>query len=119
MILWLDDEPQYIQGYAETLEYEGLETLVVGDVEAFFSVLSDGPTVEAVVVDVMLQEGYDAGVSVLDRLRVDNPDLPVVLLTNRADMRHEPTDGITRFLVKRDVTPIDLYDVLQSMGVGV
>ena len=115
MIIMLDDEPHFIAAYKDVLELEGRSVIVSQHEDEFFSTLnSTNP--EAVIIDIMLTSGYDAGLDIYSRFRHLYPDVPAILLTNREDMKSASVnDNITKILLKRDITPMDLVDIIDSM----
>jgi DNA-binding response OmpR family regulator len=118
MILVLDDEPWFLQGYLVALQFEGFTAKIVEEEKAFFEALETDSRVTAAVIDVMLSSGESSGLQVLSLLRGMNKELPVIMLTNRQDMGQELSpDGRTAMLFKRDADPIVLVEKLKDMGV--
>jgi len=115
MILILDDEPHFVAAYQEVLEIEGFEVSLSKDEEEFFTILG-AAVPEAVIIDIMLTSGYDAGLNIYTRFRHMYPDIPTILLTNREDLKTgSDIDKFTKILCKRDVTPMDLVDNINSL----
>ena len=115
MILILDDEPHFIAAYKDVLELEGFEVLLSQSEDEFFAILNSAIPI-AVVIDIMLPSGYDAGLDIYNRFRRLCPDVPAILLTNREDIKPGSIiDKFTRILLKRDITPMDLVDSIDSM----
>lgn len=111
----LDDEPYFIAAYKDVLELEGFEVLLTQSEEEFLTALKS-VLPQAVVIDIMLQSGYDAGFELYNRFRRSCPDVPAILLTNREDIRTgNIIDKLTKILLKRDITPMDLYDSIDSL----
>ena len=111
----LDDEPYFIAAYKDVFELEGYEVSISQNEDEFFKMLNSiNPT--AVIIDIMLHTGYDAGLDVYGRFRRLYPVVPAILLTNREDMKSiSINDPFTKILLKRDITPIDLVDSIRSM----
>lgn len=86
-ILLVDDEVDFASTLAERLRLRGLsvETAYEGE-QALVMIERDLP--QLVVLDIMMP-GL-GGMEVLQRVRTDHPDLPVVLLTGHGSTR----DGI-------------------------
>lgn len=77
-ILVVDDESVLAEMMSMALRYEGWDITTAGDGRAALAAARDiGP--DAVVLDVMLPDM--SGLDVLGKLRDDDPDLPVLLLT--------------------------------------
>lgn len=115
MILMLDDEPHFVAAYKEVLEFEGFEVLLSQDEDEFFTILSSAVP-EAVVIDIMLSSGDDAGLHIYNRFRNMFTDMPAILLTNREDVKAgSDIDKYTKILCKRDVTPMNLVDNINSL----
>ena len=116
MILILDDEPWFLEGYVIAFRLECIEARIVEDEAAFFRALEKDP-VNAAIIDIMLSSGESSGLCVLAKLRQSNRDLPVVLLTNKQDIDPVSEDNKTKVLYKRDADPIRLIEDLRAMGV--
>jgi two-component system, OmpR family, alkaline phosphatase synthesis response regulator PhoP len=80
-ILIVEDDPDLAFGLEFNLRHEGFEVAIAGDGPTGLALLEQG--FDLVVLDVMLP-GAD-GFAVLDRLRAAGRDLPVLMLTARAD----------------------------------
>lgn len=115
VILIVDDEPHFISAYVEALEIEGFDVKVVPEENEFFDLL-ELLLPEAVVIDVMLLSGYDAGWEILKQFRFSHPKIPAILLTNKETVNPDnQIDSSTRILIKRDTTPIKFIEVLNSL----
>ena len=115
MIIILDDEPHYIAAYKDVLELEGNEVKVSQSEDEFFDML-DSTNTTAVIIDIMLPSGYDAGLDIHNRFRHLYPNIPAILLTNREDMKSADVgDSFTKILLKRDITPMDLVECIDSI----
>lgn len=81
-ILIIDDEPQMVRGLADNLRFEGYDTLAAENGEEGLALaLREAP--DLIVLDVMMPElsGWD----VLRALRQKGLDVPVIMLTARAE----------------------------------
>jgi len=112
MILVLDDEPHYIQAYIDTLRDAGFKVVVVTTVAAFMRTLS--PETTAVIIDVMLEAGIDAGLAAFRSMRQVSPFLPAIILTNRTDLHLTETDRRSHLVSKRDILPSELLTLLRD-----
>jgi two-component system OmpR family response regulator len=90
-VLVVDDEPVLAEMVSMALRYEGWNIATAGDgSSAMESARSQRPDV--VVLDVMLPDM--SGLDVLRKLRVENPQLPVLLLTAK-DAVEDRIAGLT------------------------
>lgn len=83
-VLIVEDEPRIVSFVEEGLQVEGFSTAVAPDGEQGIREAAD-PTVELLILDIGLPK-ID-GLRVLSALRHSRPDLPVLLLTARGDVR--------------------------------
>lgn len=83
MILVVEDEPGIVDFVERGLRKQGFEVESAPDGESGLE-LALRPTVELVVLDLMLP-GI-SGMSVLNALHVERPDLPVIILTSRGEV---------------------------------
>jgi DNA-binding NtrC family response regulator len=113
MIIFLDDEPHFCQAYIDVIEDAGFVVDVVTTTDELWQALS--PATEAVVIDVMLTEGIDAGVVAFRRMREVYPHLPAILLTNRADLDLGGVDDRAVVVSKRETVPEGLLDLLNKI----
>ncbi|HLE77023.1 MAG TPA: response regulator transcription factor [bacterium] len=83
-LLIIEDEPRIASFVEEGLQAEGFSTAVAADGEAGLRTAAD-PDVGLVILDIGLPK-ID-GLAVLATLRRTRPDLPVLMLTARSDVR--------------------------------
>lgn len=88
-VLIVEDDPVLAESVETMLRHEGFDTTVVHDREAATVCLA-GQSPDVVVLELMLP--HSGGWDLLNALRQDWPDLPVVMLTARAEMLPE-SDG--------------------------
>ncbi len=81
-ILVVEDDETLAMGLTSALEHEQFQVSHVDNGEAALSSVEDDPP-DILVLDVMLP-GMD-GLAVLRRVKAEHPELPVILLTARAD----------------------------------
>jgi len=94
MILFVDNEKEYVENVISEAESLGLEVRFCGDVDEALAVLSSaGASIEAIVLDVMMPHGASfsgsdtgdnmvTGLKLLTRIREKGVAVPVVLLTS-------------------------------------
>jgi DNA-binding response OmpR family regulator len=86
-VLLVDDEEEFAVTLAERLRLRGIMTAIAGDGEEALRQVAEDPP-QLVVLDMMMP-GL-GGLGVLQRLKRDHPDLPVIMLTGRGSTK----DGI-------------------------
>jgi two-component system C4-dicarboxylate transport response regulator DctD len=82
-VLLVDDDPEVLDAYRQTLELEGFDVAAFGNAEAGLAVLS--PECPAVVVSDIRMPGLD-GFGLFEAVRAMDPELPVVLVTGHGDV---------------------------------
>lgn len=106
----VDDEPLICSIIAETLESEGWTVVRANDaLTALTAVRESSPSL--IVADIDLGVG-PTGIEVVQRVRVDYPDIAVVFITNLADPRlaGKGWDTVSRdssYIVKTELTSTD------------
>src|SRR5262245_30466658 len=80
-LLVVDDERLVRWSLAERFRADGFEVMEAGSVEAAIEQLGKSP--DAAILDFRLPDGD--GVSLLKRIRQNDPDLPVIMLTAHKD----------------------------------
>lgn len=83
-ILVVDDERAVRESLRRALDLEGYETELAGDGEEALALLGGEPQPDAVILDVLMP-GVD-GLEVCRRLRADGNQVPVLMLTARAEV---------------------------------
>ncbi len=78
-VLVVDDEESIRRSLGGLLADEGFEVVSAADGEAALSVLRDDDEVDLVLLDIAMP-GRD-GMAILEELRTDRPELPVVMMT--------------------------------------
>jgi DNA-binding response OmpR family regulator len=84
-VLLVDDDAHTRNFYREVLAEHGFQVYTASHGEAALELARCHP-VEAVLLDIMMPEM--SGLEVLERLRVQEPDLPVIMLTAHANSRN-------------------------------
>jgi two-component system response regulator AtoC len=110
-VLIVDDEDTAREFIAEALRDAGYEALDAGDLETAHKVIDEGAA-DIIVLDVMLPDG--SGLSLLDRLGLENPRPPVLLVTAFAEveMAVEAMKKGAQDLIQK---PIDLERLLGAV----
>lgn len=130
MILFVDDERRYVDGYVEELRLSGFTVEYRKTVDAAHKFLVENlPQIDLLVLDIMmppgelLQEaqtnhGLRTGVRFFEQVRQLAPVLPVIILTNVTDeqvkeqLQQEP---FCWFIRKEDCFPFELAEEVQRI----
>ncbi|MBD3399359.1 MAG: response regulator [Candidatus Coatesbacteria bacterium] len=83
-ILVVDDEAALRRGLKKALEADGLEALTAADLAAARAALAERSP-DALLLDLKLPDG--SGFELLEELRRNQPELPVIILTAYGDVR--------------------------------
>jgi DNA-binding NtrC family response regulator len=110
-VLIVDDEDTAREFMAEALRDAGYEALDAADLESAHEIIDTGAA-DIIVLDVMLPDG--SGLTLLDRLSLENPRPPVLLVTAFAEveMAVEAMKKGAQDLIQK---PIDLERLLQAV----
>lgn len=110
-VLVVDDEDLARENVRETLIDAGYEAIEAGDLSQAHKYIDEGAA-DIVLLDVMLPDG--SGLTLLDRIELENPSPPVILITafGEVDIAVEAMKkGAQDFLQK----PLDLERLLQAV----
>ncbi|MCP4834430.1 MAG: response regulator [Phycisphaera sp.] len=110
-ILVVDDDPDILASTTLALESEGAEVLPAEDGNTAVSIfLASEP--DGVVLDMMLPRR--SGFLVLEKIRENEPDIPVVMVTaNQGRRHHAYADnlGVSAYLVK----PVPMIRLIETL----
>ena len=122
-ILWVEDEPEAMKYFRYALENDGHEVRFAETIDEVRSALAAGFEPDMTLVDIMMPTGkYDAaeadfgmgtGLLVAKEIRESNPEMKIVLVTNRTGIA--PPDALgpdVRVLYKPQMSPRDFAKVL-------
>jgi len=110
-VLIVDDEDLARENVRETLTDAGYEAIEAGDLSQAHKYIDEGAA-DIVLLDVMLPDG--SGLTLLDRIELENPSPPVILITafGEVDTAVEAMKkGAQDFLQK----PLDLERLIQAV----
>ena len=114
-VLLVDDEVEFVSTLAERLCLRGIQTRIATDgLEAFRQIAADPPHV--VVLDVMMP-GM-GGLKVLERIKVDFPDIPVILLTGIGTTQ-DGMEGMRLGAFDYLMKPLQIEDLIERIGEAV
>lgn len=130
MILFIDDEPRYVEAYRNELENDGYQVEFIADVDKAISFLSGHRAeVELVILDIMMpsgralrdadtKKGRRTGVYLYKELRASASSLPFIILTNVSDPEVEKEiekECDCQFMHKYEYLPYELRDIVQEL----
>lgn len=110
-VLLVDDEVEFAEALAERMKARGLEVDTVDSGEAALDA-AKGKDFHAIVLDLSMP-GMD-GIETLKRLREQNPDLQIIVLTGRATVQkgiEAMKLGAMDFLEK----PADIKEIMEKI----
>ncbi len=110
-VLLVDDEEDFVSTLAERLRLRGIEAVTALSGENALQIIS-GATPQVVVLDVMMP-GL-GGLEVLRRIKTDNPDLPVILLTGMGSTK-EGVEGMRLGAFDYLMKPLQIEELLQKL----
>ncbi|MCF8067509.1 MAG: response regulator [Desulfobacterales bacterium] len=110
-ILLVDDEDDFINTLAERLELRGLKSLTVHDGESAIRLL-DTEQFDIMLLDVMMP-GM-SGLETLKHVKIDHPDLPVILLTGHGSTK-DGMEGMRMGAFDYLVKPVNIKDLLKKI----
>jgi DNA-binding response OmpR family regulator len=111
-ILLVDDEEDFISTLAERLEMRGMQTQTANSGEDALRMIGENPP-QIVLMDVMMP-GM-SGLECLRRIRLSQPDIPVILLTGIGSTR-EGVQGMELGAVDYLMKPLQIEDLIAKMG---
>jgi len=110
-VLIVDDEALARSNVCEILRDAGYEAIEAGDLAQAHQAINEG-SADIILLDVMLPDG--SGLSLLDRISLENPNPPVILITAFGDVDiavEAMKKGALDFLQK----PLDFDRLLQTV----
>lgn len=128
MIIFIDDEPEYIAPFTEALRFTGFNVQVISNVDSAWATITEKKQdVDAVILDIMMppgrllegqdtKEGLRTGLRFLEMMKDLDEQIPVICLTN-ADTRSLPAISHANHLVfeKKDIDPWQLVDKMSDV----
>jgi CheY-like chemotaxis protein len=132
MILFVDDEKQYIENVISELEGLGLDVKFCSDVDAALAlILDDTQPIEAILLDVMMPHGTNfpaqetdynriTGLRLLEKVRACGVKAPVILLTNLEPGRAPVDETAKKFppcevIRKRDKWSFEIAESIRDV----
>lgn len=128
MILFIDDEPEKLIEYDEALRETGFKVKWVEDAEEGMKCfLENISRIDAVILDIMMPPpailgdgvtdfGMRTGIKILDRIREETENIPVMIFTNLSLSRLKlPTYKFVELREKRETPPFALPKLLSQL----
>jgi len=84
-ILIVDDERDIRELISEILADEGYETRVAGESDSCMAMIDADPPA-LIVLDIWLKDSRMDGIDILGRVKRDNPDIPVVIISGHGNI---------------------------------
>ena len=110
-ILLVDDEEEFVTTLAERLELRGLQARAVTNGEDALQMIETDPP-RVVILDVMMP-GL-GGLEVLKRIKTQNPQIHVILLTGRGSTK-EGIEGMQLGAFDYLMKPINIEELIKKM----
>jgi len=110
-VLLVDDEEEFVSTLAERLRLRGMRAETAYNGEAALQMIAATPP-DVVVLDVMMP-GMN-GLAVLQRIKTDNPHLPVILLTGMGTTR-DGVEGLRLGALDYLVKPVKIEELIEKL----
>jgi DNA-binding response OmpR family regulator len=128
MIVFIDDEPEFISPFTDALTLSGFEVKIIADVDSAWTLVQDEKEkVDIVILDIMMPPGHlfndedtkhglRTGLHFLGLMKELDERIPILCLTN-ADTRLFPKiDHQNYFLYeKKDLDPWRLVNLMSEI----
>src|SRR5262245_51220168 len=129
-ILFVDDEQRWVTSYIDELKYAGFTVHYKSTVDSAMEFFDDNhDQLSLLILDIMMppgsifkfeetQDGLRAGVLFYDTIRMKNPSLPVIILTNVSDDKVKKKfeqEYNCLFLRKPECFPYELAEEVRSI----
>ena len=113
VILYVDDDPDFLESMRLVLEANGYEMVAAGSAEEGLRAYKDADP-DLVIVDLMMEE-VDAGVSFVKDLRAGGSTVPIYMLSSVGDSLSESTDYAALGLAGVLQKPVDTGALLKAL----
>jgi DNA-binding NarL/FixJ family response regulator len=131
MILLIDDESRWISGYLDALKLSGYNCELICNVDELDAWLDNDENfnlVDLIILDIMMaprnrysemntEDGIKTGEFVFDEIINKNPQLPVIILTNKDSESNGRTafKKCRHYLLKEETEPKSLVTIVNAM----
>lgn len=110
-VLLVDDEEEFVTTLAERLQLRGIQVQTATDGESALRLVEDDPP-QVVALDVLMP-GI-GGFEVLQRIKSQNPEIPVILLTGRGSTK-DGIEGMRLGAFDYLMKPLDIDELINKM----
>ncbi|MDY6863135.1 MAG: response regulator [Thermodesulfobacteriota bacterium] len=110
-VLLVDDEEDFVTTLSERLQLRGIQAQSATDGESALRMIEDSPP-QVAVVDVMMP-GI-SGIEVLKRIKDQNPQIPVILLTGHGSTK-EGIKGMQLGAFDYLMKPLNIDELIKKM----
>ena len=114
-VLLVDDDATLLRSFARSLKHAGFDVITADSAEAAYESFHQG-RVDVIVSDISMP--HTSGVEMMDTLRQEDEDLPVVLMTGRPSVEsaiRAMDSGAMRYLLK----PVDRDELVSVVSSAV
>ena len=128
MILFIDDEPQYISSFVQAFELSNFDVEVITSIdEALIFVENHSAEIDIIILDVMMpaeswikydecREGLRTGILFTDWLKKFDEEIPVLILTNaNKSYFKELTHRNCQVYEKKEIDPWKLVERMDDI----
>lgn len=128
MILFIDDEPEYISAFAQAFELTDFEVSTITNLDEAWEYLKENKDeVDAIILDVMMPpgkllnleetaNGLRSGIIFLEYLKELDEGIPVIILTNANKKNIEKISHRNYFIYeKKEIDPWSLVDKMDNI----
>jgi len=128
MIVFIDDEPQYISPFTDAFRLSGFDVEVIDNVDtAWDQIEKKKDDVDAVILDIMMppgrlfrgndtKEGLRTGLRFVELMKNLDERIPIICLTNADPRRFGNIDHANHFIYeKKDIDPWQLVDKMSEV----
>jgi DNA-binding NtrC family response regulator len=129
MILFIDDEKREMESFVIELKLSGFDVNFIKNVDDAWNYLTSNPEeVKLMILDIMMpagnkfkdddiHNGLRTGVRFFDEMRVQFPNLPIIIFTNVSDpnvVKKFEHENMCRYFSKPNLLPDQLVDEIKS-----
>ena len=113
-VLIADDEPQIRELLVELLEHFNFEVIEAEDGAVAWREFQDNPDLSIVITDNKMPK--ISGMELIKKIKTQNPDFPVILITAYSQVRHIIEDNTSEFLPDGYLEkPFDIMNLINKI----
>jgi len=128
MILFIDDEPEYISPFSDAFAFSGFDVKIVNNVDSGWEfIMKNKHDVDAVILDIMMppgrllaetetKEGLRTGLRFIELMKTLDERIAIVCLTNADSKKFGRIDHANCSIYeKKDINPWQLVDKMSDI----